>query len=331
MLEVEGLGRDFHLQRGWWGNPGGQRTLVAVNNVSFSVPRGKTLAVVGESGSGKSTLGRCLVGLLKPSRGHLRLDGVDLLQLAPSEYRRYRRKLQMVFQDPDESLNPRLTVGATLREPLQRWHGLRGAALHARLLDLMEQVQLPPMLLEYHPHQLSGGQQQRVGIARALAAEPEVIVLDEPTSALDVSVQAQILNLLVDLQQRHQMTYLLISHDLATVRYLAQEVMVMYLGQIVEQGPTHAIFESPQHPYTRALLSAVPRLHHGTGAGQRVERLMLRGEVGSALASTQGCPLAPRCPLAQPSCVTTPQSLVTIAPGHRVACQVVTQQEKVAL
>jgi oligopeptide/dipeptide ABC transporter ATP-binding protein len=304
--------------------------LVAVDNVSFSVPRGKTLAVVGESGSGKSTLGRCLVGLLKPSRGNLRLDGVDLLQLRPRDYRRYRRKLQMVFQDPDESLNPRMTVGATLREPLQRWHGLRGAPLAARLLDLMEQVQLAPMLLEYHPHQLSGGQQQRVGIARALAAEPEVIVLDEPTSALDVSVQAQILNLLVDLQQHHQMTYLLISHDLATVHYLAQEVMVMYLGQIVERGPVHAIFETPRHPYTRALLSAAPRLGNRlAGAHLRgeppVERLVLRGEVGSTLQGINGCPLAPRCPLALPSCATTPQSLIEVAPNHSVACQVVTQ------
>ena len=332
MLEVENLGRDFHLRKSWWD----RHTLVAVDNVSFRVPRGKTLAVVGESGSGKSTLGRCLVGLLKPSRGHLRLDGVDLLQLPNRDYRRYRRKLQMVFQDPDESLNPRLSIGTTLREPLQRWHNLSGATLTARLLDLMEQVQLAPMLLEYHPHQLSGGQQQRVGIARALAAEPEVIVLDEPTSALDVSVQAQILNLLVDLQQRHQMTYLLISHDLATVRYLAQEVMVMYLGQIVERGPTQQIFETPRHPYTRALLGAVPRLDNGAShlhQNSKIEgeRLVLYGEVGSSLNSQGGCPLAPRCPLALPSCATTPQSLVAIAPDHTVACQVVTQQEKIAL
>jgi peptide/nickel transport system ATP-binding protein/oligopeptide transport system ATP-binding protein len=325
MLEVDSLSRDFHLQRSWWE----RRTLVAVDNVSFRMPRGKTLAVVGESGSGKSTLGRCLVGLLRPSRGNLRLDGVDLLQLRPHDYRRYRRKLQMVFQDPDESLNPRMTVGATLREPLQRWHGLHGAPLAARLLDLMEQIQLAPMLLAYHPHQLSGGQQQRVGIARALAAEPEVIVLDEPTSALDVSVQAQILNLLVDLQQRHQMTYLLISHDLATVRYLAQEVMVMYLGQIVERGPVQAIFETPRHPYTRALLSAAPRLGNRLEGEQQVERLVLRGEVGSVLQGINGCPLAPRCPLALPSCATTPQSLTEVAPNHSVACQVVTQQERI--
>ncbi len=327
MLEVEGLGRDFHLHQGWWD----RRKLIAVDNVSFDIPRGKTLAVVGESGSGKSTLGRCLVGLLKPNRGHLRLNGVDLLQLPANDYRRYRRKLQMVFQDPDESLNPRMSIGTTLREPLQRWHGLRGAALTARLLDLMQQVQLAPMLLQVHPHQLSGGQQQRVGIARALAAEPEVIVLDEPTSALDVSVQAQILTLLVDLQQRHQMTYLLISHDLATVRYLAQEVMVMYLGQIVERGPTQQIFTNPRHPYTRALLGAVPRLGDGLNPPPRVERLMLHGEVGSSLNSRGGCPLAPRCPLALPSCATTPQSLTAIAPDHSVACQVVTQQEKITL
>jgi oligopeptide/dipeptide ABC transporter ATP-binding protein len=327
MLEVEGLGRDFHLRRTWWD----QQKLIAVDDVTFSVARGKTLAVVGESGSGKSTLGRCLVGLLKPNRGDLRLDGVNLLRLPGSEYRHYRRKLQMVFQDPDESLNPRLTVGATLREPLQRWHGLRGVALTTRLHDLMEQVQLSPMLLEYHPHQLSGGQQQRVGIARALAAEPDVIVLDEPTSALDVSVQAQILNLLVDLQQRHQMTYLLISHDLATVRYLAQEVMVMYLGQIVERGPTASIFANPHHPYTRALLGAAPRLGNHLAAEMGIERLTLRGEVGSALDGHHGCPLAPRCPIAQSNCATTRQSLFTVAPDHSVACQVVTQEEKVTV
>jgi oligopeptide/dipeptide ABC transporter ATP-binding protein len=317
MLEVIGLRREFQLGRSWFG----RRKLVAVDSVSFSATRGQTLAVVGESGSGKSTLGRCIVGLLKPNQGQIRLDGVDLLQLPPADYRAYRRKLQMVFQDPDESLNPRMRVGEMLSEPLRHWHGLRGAALQARLHDLLEQVQLSPMQLHYHPHQMSGGQQQRVGIARALASEPEVIVLDEPTSALDVSVQAQILNLLVDLQQRHAMTYLLISHDLATVRYLAQEVIVLYLGQIVERGPVRAIFENPQHPYTQALLSAAPRLAEPT----RGRQIMLRGEAGIALEVEQGCPLAPRCPLVQTGCATTRQQLIEVAPNHTVACHVVTQ------
>lgn len=316
-LEVTGLCHEFHLHRGWLN----RQVLTAVDDVSFQASRGQTVAVVGESGSGKSTLGRCIVGLLKPTRGQIKLGQVDLLQLPRQDHRRYRRKLQMVFQDPDESLNPRMTVGATLREPLRHWHGLRGELLRRRVLDLMDQVQLGALLLDHHPHQLSGGQQQRVGIARALAAEPEVIVLDEPTSALDVSVQAQILNLLVDLQQHHQMTYLLISHDLATVRYLAQEVIVLYLGQIVERGPVKTIFDRPQHPYTRALLSSAPRL----GDPPALEKLVLRGEPGSALNRTTGCALAPRCPLAHPTCATTPQPLVPVAPNHLVACQVVTQ------
>jgi oligopeptide/dipeptide ABC transporter ATP-binding protein len=326
MLELVDLRHEYPLARGWFD----RRTLVAVDDVSLNVPPGQTVAIVGESGSGKTTLGRCVAGLLRPSAGHIRLNGVDLLSLTGAERMTYRRKVQMVFQDPGESLNPRMTVGATLREPLRRWHGLSGAALQRRLEELLAQVQLSPALLPAHPHQLSGGQQQRVGIARALAAAPDVIVLDEPTSALDVSVQAQILTLLVDLQQQLGMTYLLISHDLATVRYLAQTVAVLYLGRVVEQGDVAAIFTAPQHPYTRALLGAAPRLTAPV-ADARQARLLLRGEVGNPLEVGPGCALAPRCPLAQPACATTPQRLTPIAPGattHRVACRVMTQGEQ---
>jgi oligopeptide/dipeptide ABC transporter ATP-binding protein len=331
MLELVDLRHEYPLARGWFD----RRTLVAVDNVTLAAPLGQTVAIVGESGSGKTTLGRCVAGLLRPSAGHIRLDGVDLLNLTGAARRHYRRKVQMVFQDPGESLNPRMTVAATLSEPLRRWHGLTGAALRHRLEELLAQVQLSPALLPAHPHQLSGGQQQRVGIARALAAAPDVIVLDEPTSALDVSVQAQILTLLVDLQQQLGMTYLLISHDLATVRYLAQRVVVLYLGRVVEQGDVAAIFSAPQHPYTRALLGAAPRLT-AYAADARRERLQLRGEVGNPLEVGAGCALAPRCPLVQPDCLTTPQRLkpvaATVTPGvetHRVACQVVTQGEQV--
>jgi oligopeptide/dipeptide ABC transporter ATP-binding protein len=213
-----------------------------------------------------------------------------------------------------------LTVGEALDEPLRFWQGLARPQRQEKILHLLGQVQLDRSHATRYPHQLSGGQQQRVGIARALAADPQLIVLDEPTSALDVSVQAQILNLLVDLQADTQIAYLLISHDLWTVRYLAQEVLVLYLGQVMERGPVAEVFARPQHPYTRALLSMAPQLH-GTA---KAATLTLTGEVGNPLTVGTGCPLAPRCPLAQSSCFHTPQVLVAVAPGHSVACQVVT-------
>lgn len=332
MLEIVDLRHEYPLARHWFG----RRTLVALDDVNLRALPGQTVAIVGESGSGKSTLARCVAGLLRPSAGHIRLNGVDLLSLTGRERLVYRRKIQMVFQDPGESLNPRMTVAATLAEPLRRWHGLRGAALRRRLEELLDQVQLSPALLPAHPHQLSGGQQQRVGIARALAAEPEVVVLDEPTSALDVSVQAQILTLLVDLQARLGMTYLLISHDLATVRYLAQAVVVLYLGRVMEQGDVDAVFTSARHPYTRALLGAAPRLTPlpANAAGNRQERLVLRGEVGNPLEVGPGCALSPRCPLVQPDCASTPQRLTPVAAiqtaHHMVACHVVTRKDSVA-
>lgn len=314
MLEVEKLRREFHLRQGWR-----RHTLVAVNDVSLRLNRGRTVAVVGESGSGKSTLGRCIVRLLAPTRGQVRLDGVDLTGLSAGAFRPYQRQLQMVFQDPGEALNPRLTVAAAIDEPLRFWQGLPRAVRREKLAALLAQVQLDPSHADRYPHQLSGGQQQRVGIARALAADPQLIVLDEPTSALDVSVQAQILNLLVDLQTSTNLAYLLISHDLWTVRYLAQEVIVLYLGQVMERGPVAEVFTRPQHPYTRALLSMAPQLHTPPTAAA----LTLSGEVGNPLTVGAGCPLAPRCPLAQQSCFTTPQRLVEIAASHAVACQVV--------
>jgi peptide/nickel transport system ATP-binding protein/oligopeptide transport system ATP-binding protein len=315
MLEVAGLHHEFQIRQGWH-----RRPLVAVKDVSFHLARGRTVAVVGESGSGKSTLGRCVVRLVQPTRGQVRLDSVELLGLSAAAFRPFQRQLQMVFQDPGEALNPRLTVGEALDEPLRFWQGLARPQRQEKILHLLGQVQLDRSHATRYPHQLSGGQQQRVGIARALAADPQLIVLDEPTSALDVSVQAQILNLLVDLQAATQIAYLLISHDLWTVRYLAQEVLVLYLGQVMERGPVAEVFARPQHPYTRALLSMAPQLHGPAKAAT----LTLTGEVGNPLTVGTGCPLAPRCPLAQSSCFHTPQVLVAVAPGHSVACQVVT-------
>ena len=297
-----------------------RQTVVALQNISFRMDRGRTLAVVGESGSGKSTLGRCIVGLHKPSSGEITLDGVELTALSNRAYRPYQRKVQMVFQDPGESLNPRLTVAETLSEPLRFWRKVGAAAVGTEVQQLLELVQLDKGHAGRYPHQLSGGQQQRVGIARALAAQPEIIVLDEPTSALDVSVQAQILNLLADLQSRTATAYLLISHDLWTVRFLADEVIVLYLGEVMECGPVASLFADPLHPYTRALLSMAPQL----GSAQRPPTMRLSGEAGVAAEIRTGCPLAPRCPLAQADCATGRQQPVEVAPGHFVACKVVT-------
>jgi oligopeptide/dipeptide ABC transporter ATP-binding protein len=316
MLEVVNLRREFRVGKQWWN----RRRLVAVDGVSLTVPKATTVAVVGESGSGKSTLGRCIVRLLEPTSGQVCLDGVDVIALSRSEYRPYQRKLQMVFQDPGDSLNPRMTAGDTLAEPLRIWRNLSGDALREEVLDLMDRVQLDPAMAGSYPHQLSGGQQQRVGIARALAADPELVVLDEPTSALDVSVQAQILNLLVDLQDSTRTSYLLISHDLWTVRYLAQEIVVLYLGRVMERGPVDAVFADPRHPYTRSLLSAAPKLAQRV----RTNGFILMGEVGNPLDVGPGCPLAPRCPLAQTDCAHVPQRLIDVAPHHAIACNVVT-------
>lgn len=312
---VEGLKKTFSIRRGILT----RHTLVAVDDVSFAVRPGTTVGLVGESGSGKSTVARCIIQLLRPTSGTIRLDGVDLGRLRGRALRPYRRRLQMVFQDPDESLNPRMTVRQILSEPLRIWHGLRGVDADRRIRELLTDVHLDPSLADRYPGQLSGGQQQRVGIARALAAGPEFLIFDEPTSALDVSVRAQILSLLVELQERKGLGYLLISHDLSAVRYMADEVVVLYLGRVVEHGPARVVLEHPQHPYTQALLAATQRLRQRDAPTR-----LLRGEVGNPLDVGPGCALFPRCPMARPACGSTVQQLVEVAPGHRVACGVVT-------
>ena len=290
--------------------------LHAVSGVDLAVYEGETLALVGESGCGKSTLGRLLLGLLPPTQGQVFFDGQDLAALPPARLRALRRQMQLVFQDTAAALNPRWTVGQSLAEPL-RIHNLcpRGEYA-ARGAALLTQVGLAPDLLDRYPHQLSGGQRQRVGLARALALSPRLVVCDEPVSALDVSVQAQMLNLLADLQASQGLTYVLISHDLGVVRHSADRVCVMFLGRVCEVGPTQALFSAPRHPYTKFLLDSVPRpdpTRRGEG------RELLPGEIPSPVTPPSGCRFRTRCPYAAPVCAQAPPPLQGTG-EHRVAC-----------
>jgi oligopeptide/dipeptide ABC transporter ATP-binding protein len=294
------------------------RVVRAVDGVSLRVGAGETLGLVGESGCGKSTLARCGLRLIEPTRGRLLLDEEDLTALPEEALRRRRRDIQMVFQDPTASLNPRLSVAATVDEPLALHTPLAGAARRERVDEVLEEVGLGAGLRDRYPHQLSGGQRQRVNIARAIATHPRLVVLDEPTSALDVSLRARVILLLAELKRRMGMTYLFISHDLSTVRYLCDRVAVMYLGVLVEEAPAAELFDHPAHPYTRALLSCIPVPDPDVAP----ERLRLSGEVPSPIDIPEGCRLRGRCPLAQPVCA-EPVPLREIAPGHTVACHLV--------
>ena len=313
LLEARDLRRHFVVSRGLGRGHG---VVQAVDGVSLDVARGETLGLVGESGCGKSTLARLLVRLVEPSAGSLRFEGRDIMALRGGALRALRRRLQIVFQDPYSSLNPRLTVGSALAEVLQV-HGLaRGAERDRRVGALLERVGLDPRQARAYPHELSGGQRQRVGIARALAVEPRLVVCDEPVSALDVSVQAQILNLLRDLQAELGLAYIFISHDLRVVRQTSHRVAVMYLGRIVESGEAEALFAAPRHPYTRALLSAVPAADPGARRG----RVVLRGDVPDPERAPSGCRFHPRCPEALADCERRDPPLGLVASGHEVAC-----------
>jgi oligopeptide/dipeptide ABC transporter ATP-binding protein len=290
----------------------------AVQDVSLAVSRGETLALVGESGSGKTTLGRCLLRLLEPTAGRVTFDGADVLALSPRELRRWRRRAQFVFQDPAAALNPRMTIGRAIREPLLA-HGLApGSDVADRVAAALTEVGLDPSHARRFPHELSGGQQQRAVIARALILAPEFVVLDEPVASLDVSVAAQVLNLLADLQEQRRLTYLLIAHDLRVVRHFADRVAVMYAGRLVEVAPTDPLYADPRHPYTAALLSAVPVLD----AGVRRERVPLPGDPPSAPVSLPGCPFAPRCrhPRKNDRCVQERPLLREVSPARLAAC-----------
>jgi len=317
LLEVSGLVKHFHVGGGLLGGPAG--VVRAVDGVNFSIRRGETLGLVGESGCGKTTTGRCILQLERPTSGRIVFEGVELTALSEVGLRDVRRRMQVIFQDPYSSLNPRMSIGQILEEPLKVHAIVPEARRRAeRVAELLTQVGLLPQHARRYPHQLSGGQRQRVGIARALAMEPSLVVCDEPISALDVSIQAQIINLLEDLQARFGLTYLFIAHDLSVVRHISDRVAVMYLGKIVELADRKALYEEPLHPYTRALLSAVPIPDPQLEA--RRERMVLRGEVPSPLNPPSGCVFHPRCPIAIDRCSAEIPPLREIKSGHWAAC-----------
>ena len=314
LLSAEALTKNFLVGKTVW--PGSGRTLHAVDEISLDVYPGETLGLVGESGSGKSTLGRCLTRLYDITAGRLTFDGQDISKAEKRALTPVRRRMQMIFQDPSSSLNPRRKVRDMLGEVLDVHDIAKGTAIDERLAELMEIVGLRREYLDRYPHEFSGGQRQRIGIARALAVEPALIVADEPVSALDVSVQAQIVNLFADLRQRLNLTYVFIAHDLAVVRQVSSRVAVMYLGSIVEVGETDALFGAPRHPYTQALLSAVPQPHNRVRQG----RILLEGEIPSPLDPPKGCKFSTRCPYAKPLCHEVRPQLAGDAGHHTVAC-----------
>jgi oligopeptide transport system ATP-binding protein len=317
LLEVSGLTKHFPTRGGLLRRASG--SVRAVDGVDFTIRRGETLGLVGESGCGKTTTGRCVLQLEQPTSGRIVFEGKDITGLSQQGLRKVRRRMQVIFQDPYSSLNPRMTVGQILAEPI-KVHGIISDPVkrEGRVRQLLQEVGLLPQHAQRYPHQLSGGQRQRVGIARALAMEPSLIICDEPVSALDVSIQAQIINLLEDLQARHGLTYLFIAHDLSVVRHISDRVAVMYLGKIVELADRQALYENPLHPYTRALLSAVPIPDPKLEATR--ERMVLRGEVPSPLNPPSGCVFHPRCPVAESRCSAEIPPLRELKPGHWAAC-----------
>jgi oligopeptide/dipeptide ABC transporter ATP-binding protein len=318
LLEVTGLTKHYGLRRGFWRHAAG--AVRAVDGIDLHIDRGETLSLVGESGCGKTTASRCIIRAMAPTAGEIRfrVDGertVDLAPLSRRQLRPLRRHMQMIFQDPFSSLNPRMTVGDIVAEPL-KVNGVRSAARAARVMELLDMVHMPRLAASRFPHAFSGGQRQRIGIARALALSPQLIVADEAVSALDVSVQAQVVNLLLELQDRLGLSYLFVAHDLSVVKHVSDRVAVMYVGRIVEVAPTRRLFEMPRHPYTAALLSAVPT----PDPRRRQARVPLAGEVADPADPPRGCAFHPRCPHALDVCRDVRPALAEVAPGQWAAC-----------
>lgn len=319
LVQVEDLKQHFPITRGLLRRQVG--AVKAVDGVSFDIRRGETLGMVGESGCGKSTTGRAILRLNRPTEGRVYLDGIDLVDLKGKQLREIRRRMQMIFQDPYASLNPRMTIGRIIGEPLQIFNLGSRNERKDRVRELMELVGLNPQFADRYSHEFSGGQRQRVGIARALALQPDFIVCDEPISALDVSIQAQVVNLLEELQERFGLTYLFIAHDLAMVRHISDRVAVMYLGKIVELTDQSSLYSKPLHPYTQALLSAVP-IPDPTIESKR-QRLILEGALPSPSDPPKGCNFCTRCPKVIDICYQEEPELRDVSPGHRVACHLV--------
>ncbi|MDR3670077.1 MAG: dipeptide ABC transporter ATP-binding protein [Holophaga sp.] len=313
LLEVKGLKKYYPVAGGWFGGAGKQ--VRAVDGISFQLERGKTLGIVGESGCGKSTAAKTIMRLLEPTAGQILLDGLDVTAMSKSAFRPHRKDVQIVFQDPYASLNPRMASGDIVAEPLRNF-GVGRAERNRRVAELFDRVGLHREALAKFPHEFSGGQRQRLGIARALALNPRLIVCDEPVSALDVSIQAQVINLLIDLQDELGISYLFVAHDLAVVQHICDRVAVMYLGRIVELGDCHSLFADPRHPYTQALLSAVPV----PDPAKARRHIILNGDVPSPIAPPSGCHFHTRCPLATERCRVEAPLLRPAGNGSEVAC-----------
>ena len=324
LIEVVGLRKYFPARGDWFAQLFDRRQIKAVDGISFSIPTGTTLGLVGESGSGKTTTGRLIARLTQPTAGQIRYRGKNIAPLSGKQLKGLRRSVQMIFQDPSSSLNRRKTVGQMVSEPLRIHKLVSKQAVESRLAELMAMVGLSRHFLNRYPHELSGGQRQRVGIARALAVEPEFIICDEPVTALDVSIQAQILNLLMDLQDELDLTYLFIAHDLSVVKHVSDRVAVMYLGKIVEIADKKTLFSDPRHPYTRALLGAIPKPNPRAG-----KRIVLHGEVPSPIDPPAGCRFHPRCPeRIGDICSEKEPDAITLPDGTHVACHLYSSEER---